>query len=108
MAFSDAQLVKLTRITGVDSVTLANVLNIYEAEITTEVETQAGALILEWFPVSGEGAGRDFVDVAPKERNFGADIKTDRLRAAIRKELGEILYLTDYMTSGSSSRLVRC
>lgn len=106
MAFAPAQLVKITRITGVDSATLTNVLNVYTAEITAEVESQVGGLILEWFPVSGDGAGRDFVDVDPKERNFGASIKTERLRSAIRKELGELLYLTPHMSSGS--RLVRC
>lgn len=109
MAFSVQQLGELNRITGVD-ITVINTHLIERAAMLTtaqmtEVESQVGDLILEYFPASGTGAGRKFVKVNGGQNPEGADIDPERARAAIRSEICRLLYLTPYMSSGS--RLVR-
>lgn len=105
MAFTDEQLTKITRITGVDSIIRDEVLAYYASEITSEDEDQVGEMILEWFPLTRTGAGRKFTRIKANDRNFGAEKNPAELRAAIRADIGKLLYLTPYMTSGS--RLVR-
>lgn len=106
MAFTEAQTVKITRITGIRSNWLEEILAANASYITAEVESQVGDLILEWFPASGTAAGRDFTNIHPMERNFGAEIRPGERRNAIRREIADLLYLTEYMTLGSP-RLVR-
>lgn len=102
MAFTEAQLLKIVRITGVHSDLLTDVLTLNTAAITAEVISQAGDLILEYFPASGTGAGRNFTDINPNIKNLGASIQTERSRAIIKKELADLLYLTEFVSSGSS------
>lgn len=104
MAFTESQLLKICRITGVSKSDLDD--RLIEYVPTAEVETQVGALILEWFPASGTGVGRDFVKVHPKERNFGAEINPSISRGSIKQEIATLLYISDLVLSGS--RLVRC
>jgi hypothetical protein len=106
MALTESQLLKVCRITGVSKYDLDYRLTEYVP--TAEVETQVGALILEWFPASGTAAGRDFLRVLPMEENFGADIDPSRSRSAIKNEISTLLYITDLMTAAGGSRLVRC
>jgi hypothetical protein len=111
MAFSEAQLGKLVRITGIQITPLNFYISGTEASQTTamwaETQTQVGELILEYFPASGTGAGRKFTRYKAKDRNFGAEKDPGEHRAAIRKEIGDLLGLTEYMPISGQTRLVR-
>lgn len=106
MALIEAQKLKIVRMfadagSSLTPLILDEVLAYYVP--TAEVETQAGALILEYFPVSGTGAGRKYTKI--KGGPEGVDVDPSRQKATIRKELAGLLYLQDYLVGGN--RLVR-
>ena len=110
MAFTETQVAQIARITGIDMFLLPTYIAAAEQSVTaaqwTENESQVGALILEWFPASGTGAGRDFTSIDPKERNFGARITPGEKRAAIKQEIATLLFLQPYIAS-TGTQLVR-
>lgn len=106
MAFTEAQELKICRIIGIDSITLNSYLDTYAEHITAEVETQVGALILEYYPASGSNPSRNVTNIKAMEANFGAEINSGSLRSIIKKEIATLLYLTDYLNQGGS-RVVR-
>jgi hypothetical protein len=103
MALTEAQKLKMAQIIGVDYITVNDqIFNLGTAYITAEVETQLLAQIARW----DAGAGTDFVSVEPNTANFGARIDPNLEKADIRKNIANLLYLTDFLPSGQI-RLVR-
>jgi hypothetical protein len=106
LALTEAQKLKICRICQITSDVLDNVLDLYSERITAEVESQAGALILEYYPASGSNPSRNVTNIKAMEANFGAEINSGTLRSIIKKEIATLLYLTDYLNQGGS-RVVR-
>jgi hypothetical protein len=108
MAFTEAQKLKICRIFAPDLQidVLDDRLEYYAQYITAEVESQVGALILEYYPASGSNPSRNVTNIKAMEANFGAEINSGTLRSIIKKEIATLLYLTDYLQSGGS-RVVR-
>lgn len=103
MAFTATQFLSIVKITGVDAITLQNVLDYYATDITSNVETAVIAEILRW----DAGAGADFVSVEPNLKNFGARIEPERAKNDIRKNIANMLFLTTAGVASQGSRLVR-
>jgi hypothetical protein len=108
MAFTEAQKLKICRIFApeLSSDVLDDRLEYYATYITAEVESQVGALILEYYPASGSNPSRNVTNIKAMEANFGAEINSGTLRSIIKKEIATLLYLTDYLNQGGS-RVVR-
>ena len=102
MAFTEAQKLKICRITGVTSDLLEDVLSFRAAAITAEVESQVGDLITEYF---ANGVNRNVTKIRPNLKNFGADIDPNDTRAQIKGEIATLLYMTEVVSSGE--RLMR-
>lgn len=104
MALTEANKLKLAQILGTDYVTVNDqIFNLGTDYITAEVETLLLAEIDRW----DAGAGTDFVTVEPNTANYGARIDPDLLRADIRRNVANLLYLTDMFNSSGQMQLVR-
>lgn len=97
MALSEAQKLKLAQILGVDYIEVNDqIFNLGVSYITPEVETQLQAQVDRW----DSGIGTNFVKVEPQGSNRGVSIDPEREKADIRKNIANLLYLTDYRPSG--------
>ncbi len=103
MSFTATQFNSIVKITGVDAITLQSVLDYYDVQITSDVETDVIAEIDRW----DSSIGADFVSVEPNVKNFGARIDPERAKNDIRKNIGNLLFLYTAGVMSSGSRLVR-
>lgn len=105
MAFTEAEKLKVAMILNTDYVTINDqIYDLGVTYITAEVETLVRAQITRW----DAGAGSDFVSVVPNTANYGAQIDPELEKADIRRNLTNLLYLTDLLGGNSSQvRLVR-
>jgi hypothetical protein len=97
MALTEANKLKLAQILGVDYITVNDqIFNLGATYITAEVETLLLAQITRW----DAGAGTDFVAIEPNTANYGARINPEAEKDDIRKNIANLLYLTDYLNTG--------
>lgn len=103
MALTEANKLDLAKILGVDYITVNDqITNLGTTYITAQVETNLLAEIARW----NAGAGSDFVSIEPNTANYGARIDPSFEREDIRRNIANLLYLTDY-TKGGGIALVR-
>lgn len=104
MALTESQKLKLAQILGTDYITVNDqIFNLGTSYITAEVETQLIAQITRW----DAGAGTEFVSIEPNTANYGARIDPELEKNDIRKNVANLLYLTDIFFGGGQVRLVR-
>jgi hypothetical protein len=96
MALSESQKLKLAQILGVDYIEVNDqIFNLGPTWITSAVEDELQVQIDRW----DAGVGTDFVSVEPNSSNFGARIDPNLEKADIRRNIANLLYLTDYRGS---------
>lgn len=100
--FDATQIAKLVKILRIDAITLAERLSVYANSISTEMKTEAVALITEY--ETGTTA-RNITRINPNLKNFGAEINPSDLRSLIKGELAQLLFCTDLI--GNGARLMR-
>lgn len=104
MALTESQKLKLAQILGTDYITVNDqIFNLGTSYITAEVETQLIAQITRW----EAGAGTEFVSIEPNTANYGARIDPELEKNDIRKNVANLLYLTDIFFGSGQVRLVR-
>ena len=104
ITLTESEKLTIAKILNTDYVTVNDQLfNVGDVYITPAVETQVRAEITRW----NSGAGSDFVSVEPNAANYGARINPDLEKADIRRNLANLLYLTDLLDDSTSIRLVR-
>ena len=102
VTLTESEKLKCAQILGVDYIKVNDqVFNLGDEWITASVETEIRAQIARW----DAGAGSNFVSVEPNTANFGARIDPELEKADIKRNIANLLYLTD-LTSGEV-RLVR-
>ena len=100
MALTESQKLKLAQILGVDYITVNDqIFNLGTAYITPAVEEELLNQIDRW----DAGIGSDFVSIEPNIANYGARIDPKLEKADIRKNIANLLYLTDLLPFGSVS-----
>lgn len=103
MALTEANKLKLAQILGVDYITVNDqIFNLGTEYITAEVESLLLAEIDRW----DAGAGNDFVVITATSTNYGANIDPSQERADIRRNVANLLYLTE-LTGRGGITLVR-
>lgn len=104
MALTEANKLKLAQILSVDYIMVNDqIFNLGATYITAEVETLLLAQIARW----DAGAGTDFVSIEPNTANYGARIDPELEKEDIRRNIANLLYLTDYVNGSSGVTLVR-
>lgn len=104
MALTEANKLKLAQILGVDYIMVNDqIYNLGSTYITAEVESMLLAEIDRW----DAGAGNDFVSVEPNTANYGARIDPSLEKADIRKNIANLLYLTDLVGGTGQIAFVR-
>lgn len=97
MALTESQKLKLAQILNTDYITVNDqIFNLGVAYITPAVET----LLLEQIDRWDAGVGSDFVAIEPNTANYGAKIDPNLEKADIRKNIANLLYLTDFLGGG--------
>lgn len=103
MALSETQKLKLAQILAVDYITVNDqIFNLGATYITAAVET----LLLEQIDRWDAGVGSDFVSIEPNTANYGAKIDPNMEKADIRRNIANLLYLTD-LSGGGQTVLLR-
>lgn len=97
MALTESQKLKLAQILNTDYITVNDqIFNLGTDYITAAVETLLLAQIARW----DAGVGTDFVAIEPNTANYGAKIDPNLEKADIRKNIANLLYLTDLLGNG--------
>ena len=97
MALTETQKLKLAQILNTDYITVNDqIFNLGTDYITPAVET----LLLEQIDRWDAGVGSDFVAIEPNTANFGAKIDPHLEKADIRRNIANLLYLTDLIGGG--------
>ena len=104
MAFTESQQLDICTILEVEKPILDQALIYNDSFITLAVETKVIEQITRWAT-----AGSNFVNVHPRERNYGVEIKHETEKADIRRTIATLLLMTKtvYGGSGGSSAQVR-
>lgn len=92
MAFTEAQKLKICRICDITADVLEDVLTFRGVAITAQVESDVDDLIEEYHTGNTR---RNTTEVTPTAKGFGAKINPESLRALIRKDIINMLYLQD-------------
>lgn len=98
MAFTESELNKIVMITGVDRISLNQVLSTYAVYITSEVETDVREQIALWVD---DGIGTKTTKIHPTESNKGVETMPGARRGDIIKTIVRLLFLTDLVGVGS-------
>ena len=103
MSFTATEKVSIATITGVSTIQLDTVLAAYADHISAEAETAVRAEIARW-----ETSGGKFTSIEPTESNKGVRVNASLAKEDIRKNIANLLFLTDYVgTSSAQGVLVR-
>ena len=104
MAFTETEKLKIAKILGTNYVEVNDqIFNLGETWITATVETQVRAEITRW----DAGAGTDFVSVEPNAANYGARIDPELEKEDIRRNIANLLYMSDYNKTSGQVVLMR-
>lgn len=95
MALSEREKLLVVKILGVAYNTLSDRLAMYNEFITTEVASQVLDEIDRW-----EAVGNEFIEIFPTESNKGVRIEADRAKNDIRRNLANLLYVSDLVNVG--------
>lgn len=102
VTLTESEKLKCAQILGVDYIKVNDqIFNLGDEWITPSVETEVRAQIARW----DAGAGSNFVSVEPNTANFGARIDPELEKADIKRNIANLLYLTDL--TPNAIRLVR-
>ena len=99
--FDESEITDLAEILGTDSNHLSVHLDYYAPLITDSDKTAVLSRVTDYQAVEDND-----VDIYAKERNFGAQISSDKKRSLIRARIVSLLHAEDFV-SASGSRLVR-
>jgi hypothetical protein len=105
MAFTFAQQLNICKILQIEMPALEYALTFNAEYITGETETQVLAEVTRWAT-----AGVSFVNIHPKEANKGAEIRANAPKDAIRRNIANLLYMSEWLkrnTMGGSQRITR-
>lgn len=95
MAFTEAEKNSIVKITGVDRITLNEYLSTYASYVTSDVETDIRTELSRW-----DTAGAKFTSIEPRESNKGVLINAEAEKQDIRRNIANLLFLTEVMPSG--------
>lgn len=104
MAFTVSQQLDICTILEVELPVLEYALTFNVQYIDATAEAKVIEQITRW-----ETAGSNFVNVHPRERNYGVEIKHETEKAGIRRTIATLLLMTKtvYGGSGGSSAQIR-
>lgn len=95
--FTEAEISDLCEILECPSNYLAARLDFYASQITDSDKTKVLAKVDEWTT-----AGGNFTAIMPTEANFGAKINPNDAKAQIRRQIAQMIYCGDMVSSGGS------
>lgn len=97
MALTESTKLKLAQILGMDYITVNDqIFNLGSVYITPAVEDLLQEQIDRW----DAGVGTDFVSIEPNTANYGARIEPELEKKDIRRNIANLLYLTESMNGG--------
>lgn len=98
MAFTTTQKLNICKILRVEMPILEYALLFNVAYIDSTAETQVAAELTRWTT-----AGVNFVNIHPKDRNYGVEIRHEAEKADIRRNIATLLLMTDTVYGGGSA-----
>lgn len=99
MTFTEPELHSIIKIIGIDRISLNQVLAAYENYITSDLETAVREELTRW---TDADLDNETDKIRPMGTNKGLDSDPDRLAAKIRGNIARLLWLTDYVNTGSA------
>jgi len=106
MAFTESEKLDIAEVLDVDYIEVNDqIFNLGTAYITAAVETKVRAQLTRWAT-----AGYSYVNIHPKEANKGAEIRANAPKDAIRRNIANLLYMSDWLnrnTTGGAQRITR-
>lgn len=102
MALSEENQLDLCEILGVEPSHIEYQLSLLSTDFTAARQAKVEEAIAEW-----EAVRADFTNIHPNLKNFGAEIRYNDQRAAIRNKIAVWLEAPDWASKGSTTRLQR-
>lgn len=105
MALSEANAINIAQILGIAPFEVTDQIAWIGDRFTAAVQTAVEAQITLWTA----GASTNYTDIEPNMANFGAKIRAESARKAIRERIAVLLERPDWASgsTGSQARLTR-